>query len=176
MKYIKNPEQQEEFKPANALNLDIKIDVEKVKAFRRKNVEHLEEVLSFIWTSFAECECWAKLTPFQQYSSVEQCFLWYFATFPARLVCAAALAAVEEDPFYRNKEKVEEQMRIRSVIKRLALSMKFIKNDTEFTISAKDAEPALELLEEGLDKRVIVILFTEELYDKVAKKWGKFKR
>ena len=150
MKYIKNPEQQEEFKPANALNLDIKIDVEKVKAFRRKNVEHLEEVLSFIWTSFAECECWAKLTPFQQYSSVEQCFLWYFATFPARLVCAAALAAVEEDPFYRNKEKVEDQMRIRSVIKRLALSMKFIKNDTEFTISAKDSEKLISFSKTSL--------------------------
>jgi hypothetical protein len=146
MNNIDNPEQQEEFKPTNALNLDIKIDVEKVKAFRKKNVQHLEEVLSFIWTSFAECECWQKLTPFQQYSLVEQCFLCYFATFPARIVCAAALAAIEEDTFYQNLSTIDEQMKVRSAIKKLALCMKFIKDDTEFTISTEDAKPALELL------------------------------
>lgn len=162
-----------EFKPSLTLD-NIKIDVNKVLEFRKKNVKKLEEVLAFLWESYATCSCWAKLTPFQQYCLVEQTFLVYFATFPARIQCAAALAALDELDYYLSKE-TSEKMSIRSAIKRLALTIKFTSKNKGFTISEEDAKLAKDLIENGLDKKVIAILFTEELYNKISKKWSAHK-
>ena len=160
------------FKPS--IKLDLKIDVDKIKEFRRKNVKRLEEVLSFIYESFATSEVWAKLEPFQQYCLVEQVFLMYFATFASRIQCAAALAALEEDKYYTSKD-IDGKMKIRSSIKELALNMKELAKKKGFTISQENAKSAKKLIEDGLNKKIIAILFGEELYQKITKKWGKFK-
>lgn len=162
-----------EFKPSITLD-DIKIDVNKVLEFRKKNVKKLEEILSFLWESYATCSCWGKLTPFQQYCLVEQTFLVYFATFPARIQCAAALAALDELDYYVTKE-TSEKMSIRSAIKRIALTIKFTSKNKGFTISEENAKLAKELIDNGLDKKVIAILFTDELYNKISKKWSAHK-
>lgn len=165
---------EEETKPIESeIKLDFKFDLNKIKELKEKKEKKLEEVMAFLYESFGKSQYWNELSAFQQYCLVEQAFLIHFASFPARIVCAATLAALDEDEYYLKQDETVK-MDIRNVIKALALKLKPVKTSKSFTINFKDSEEAKKLIEQGIDKKLFVCLFGLKEYQRIAAKWGKF--